>query len=73
VIQWYRLVHCLIKLFDWQLFLIGLLCVCQAEHCRTSLESARTMNTELTEQIEQYAQKLKDVSSSLLFIDYFFA
>jgi len=29
------------------------------------------MNTELTEQIEQYAQKLKDVSS-LLFIDYFF-
>ena len=40
----------------------------QAEHCRTSLESARTLNTELTEQIEQYAQKLKDVSSLLSFL-----
>jgi len=38
-------------------------CVCQAGHCRTSLEAARTRNTELTEQIEQYAQKLKDVNS----------
>ena len=43
----------------------------QAEHCRTSLESARTLNTELTEQIEQYAQKLKDVSSLLSFFAYY--
>lgn len=38
-----------------------MLCVIQAEHCRTSLESTRNMNTELSEQIQQYAQKLKDV------------
>ena len=35
--------------------------VLQAEHHTTSLEAARNMNTNLTEQIEQYAQKLKDV------------
>lgn len=35
--------------------------VLQAEHHRTSLEAARNTTTNLTEQIEQYAQKLKDV------------
>jgi len=48
-------------------------CVCQAEHCRTSLEASRKTNTELTDHIEEYAQKLKDVINFFLIMDHFLA